>query len=478
MAQTSVLIATLWALLQRFGTMLISFSTNIVLARLLMPEDFGTIGMLLIFIAVANTFVDGGLGAALIQRSSLTQEDKSTVFFSNLVLSVFLYLILFASSPWIANFYSTPLLSDLLRVQGLVLILQAFGVVQTALLSKSLDFKKISMSNLVGNLLGAITGIVLACCGFGVWSLVAKALATTLVTTILLWGLGGWLPTLCFSFLSLKNLYGFGGFVLLSSLMMTISNNIQTAILAKMFKADIVGNYTQARTLRNVASDSLSSVVGQVLYPDFSKNQNDNDVLERKLSLSLSLLSFFSIPIMCLCIINADFLIYTLYGAKWYTAIPYFQILCIGGFFIPLQDVNISIIKAKGKGKILFLCNFFKTFFLCVSVIAGGLLWGIYGFIWAMVLYAFIAALTFNILSSYYLKISFFKQVKDVVVNLIIFVFPLFFVIYLKESIIHLNYYTQSILCFFVYSSVSLGIVVTVKPKSYIYIKNKLKKSV
>jgi O-antigen/teichoic acid export membrane protein len=210
MAQTSVLIATLWALLQRFGTMLISFSTNIVLARLLMPEDFGTIGMLLIFIAVANTFVDGGLGAALIQRSSLTQEDKSTVFFSNLVLSVFLYLILFASSPWIANFYSTPLLSDLLRVQGLVLILQAFGVVQTALLSKSLDFKKISMSNLVGNLLGAITGIVLACCGFGVWSLVAKALATTLVTTILLWGLGGWLPTLCFSFLSLKNLYGFG----------------------------------------------------------------------------------------------------------------------------------------------------------------------------------------------------------------------------------------------------------------------------
>ena len=292
MAQTSVLIATLWALLQRFGTMLISFSTNIVLARLLMPEDFGTIGMLLIFIAVANTFVDGGLGAALIQRSSLTQEDKSTVFFSNLVLSVFLYLILFASSPWIANFYSTPLLSDLLRVQGLVLILQAFGVVQTALLSKSLDFKKISMSNLVGNLLGAITGIVLACCGFGVWSLVAKALATTLVTTILLWGLGGWLPTLCFSSLSLKNLYGFGGFVLLSSLMMTISNNIQTAILAKMFKADIVGNYTQARTLRNVASDSLSSVVGQVLYPDFSKNQNDNDVLERKLSLSLSLLSF------------------------------------------------------------------------------------------------------------------------------------------------------------------------------------------
>jgi len=474
MAKTSVLIATMWALLQRFGTMLISFSTNIVLARLLMPEDFGTIGMLLIFIAVANTFVDGGLGAALIQRSSLTQEDKSTVFFSNLVLSVFLYLILFASSPWIANFYSTPLLSDLLRAQGLVLILQAFGVVQTALLSKSLDFKKISMSNLVGNLLGAITGIVLACCGFGVWSLVAKALATTLVTTILLWGLGGWLPTLCFSFLSLKKLFGFGGFVLLSSLMMTISNNIQTAILAKMFQADIVGNYTQARTLRNVASDSLSSVVGQVLYPDFSKNQNDNDVLERKLSLSLSLLSFFSIPIMCLCIINADFLIHTLYGAKWDVAIPYFQILCIGGFFIPLQDVNISIIKAKGKSKILFLCNFFKTCFLCVMIIAGGLLWGIYGFIWAMVLYVFIAALTFNILSSYYLKISFFKQVKDVLINLAIFVTPLLVIFFLKERFDNFSSIVQVLLSSSIYIGLSVSLVFIVNPTAMVYLKSKV----
>lgn len=474
MAKTSVLIATMWALLQRFGTMLISFSTNIVLARLLMPEDFGTIGMLLIFIAVANTFVDGGLGAALIQRSSLTQEDKSTVFFSNLVLSVFLYLILFASSPWIANFYSTPLLSDLLRAQGLVLILQAFGVVQTALLSKSLDFKKISMSNLVGNLLGAITGIVLACCGFGVWSLVAKALATTLVTTILLWGLGGWLPTLCFSFLSLKNLFGFGGFVLLSSLMMTISNNIQTAILAKMFQADIIGNYTQARTLRNVASDSLSSVVGQVLYPDFSKNQNDNDVLERKLSLSLSLLSFFSIPIMCLCIINADFLIHTLYGAKWDVAIPYFQILCIGGFFIPLQDVNISIIKAKGKSKILFLCNFFKTCFLCVMIIAGGLLWGIYGFIWAMVLYVFIAALTFNILSSYYLKISFFKQVKDVLINLAIFVTPLLVIFFLKERFDNFSSIVQVLLSSSIYIGLSVSLVFIVNPTAMVYLKSKV----
>ena len=478
MAQTSVLIATMWALLQRFGTMLISFSSNIVLARLLMPEDFGTIGMLLIFIAIANTFVDGGFGAALIQRSSLTQQDKSTVFFSNLALSVFLYLLLFAFSPLIADFYSTPILSDLLRAPGLILILQAFGVVQTALLSKSLDFKKISTSNLIGNLIGAVTGIVLAYCGFGVWSLVAKTIATTLVTTVLLWGLGGWIPSLCFSLSSLKSLFGFGGFVLLSSLMMTISNNIQTAILAKMFKLDIVGNYTQARTLRNVASDSLSSVVGQVLYPEFSRYQNNDGALIKKLTLSLALLSFFTIPIMCLCVINADFLIRTLYGTKWDMAIPYFQILCIGGLFIPLQDVNINIVKAKGKGKTLFVCNFFKTCFLCVIIVLGGRLWGIYGFIWAMVLYVFVAALIFNILSSHYLNISFFKQVKDILINIAVFSLPFCVSYYVKEQLCCSELFIQFFASTFAYVMLSLGLLHVFKPRAFVYLKSKVRSCV
>lgn len=478
MAPTSVFMATLWALFQRFGTMFISFSANIVLARLLTPDDFGTIGMLLIFIAVANTFVDSGLGAALIQRKDLTQLDKSTVFYSNLALSVILYLLLFAIAPVVANFYNTSILSELLRAQGLVLIVQAFCIVQTALLSKAMDFKRISVSNLIGNLVGAIVGIVVAYMGFGVWSLVARTLATTFVTTLILWIVGGWFPSFSFSFESLKKLFGFGGFVLLSSLMMTISNNIQTAILAKMFKADIAGNYTQARTLRNVASDSLSSVVGQVLYPDFSKIQDDNDVLERKLSLSLALLSFFSIPVMCLCVINADFLIHALYGAKWDAAIPYFQILCIGGFFIPLQDVNISVIKAKGKSKMLFLCNFFKTCFLCVAVILGGNFWGIYGFIWAMVLYVFVAALIFNILSSHYLNISFFKQVKDILINIAVFSLPFCVSYYVKEQLCCSELFIQFFASTFAYVMLSLGLLHVFKPRAFVYLKSKVRSCV
>lgn len=477
MAQTSVLIATMWALLQRFGTMLISFSSNIVLARLLMPEDFGTIGMLLIFIAIANTFVDGGFGAALIQRRSLTQQDKSTVFFSNLALSVFLYLLLFAFSPFIANFYSTPILSDLLRAQGLILILQAFGVVQTALLSKSLDFKKISTSNLIGNLTGAVVGIALAYCGFGVWSLVAKTIATTLVTTVLLWGLGGWIPSLCFSLSSLKSLFGFGGFVLLSSLMMTISNNIQTAILAKMFKLDVVGNFTQARLLRNVTSESVSSVIGQVLYPFFSEKQNDDAVLKEKLAQSLSIISYVTAPLMFLCMLSANELIRLLYGDKWVMAIPYFQILCISGIFLSLQDVNINIVKAKGHSMSLFVCNVAKTTYLCLSLILCAKFWGIYGFLWAMVCYSILAFSLFAILSTKYIKASFFVQCRGVLINLLIALIPYMLTLYLKSFFNCESLLAQFSVNTIAYLALFFLISLAVKPFAFKYFWNKIKRN-
>ncbi len=476
MAQTSVFVATMWAMFQRFGTMLISFSANIVLARLLTPDDFGTIGMLLIFIAVADTFVDSGLGSALIQRYSINQLDKSTVFFSNLALSVILYVVLFAFSPLVANFYNTPILSDLLRVQGLVLIFHAFRIVQMALLSKSLDFKKISSSNVVGNLIGAIIGIVFAYCGFGVWSLVAKTLATSLITTIILWIMGGWFPSLCFSVASLKKLFGFGGFVLLSSLMMTISNNIQTAIIAKMFKADVVGNYTQAKTLRNITSESLSTVVGQVLYPDFSRNQNNNEEIRRRLSLSLAVISYVTTPLMFFCILNCDDIIHLLYGSQWDKSISYFQILCVSGIFVSLQDVNINVIKAKGHSKALFICNVIKVVFLCTILIIGGLTWGIFGFLWAMCLYSVVAFLFFVLLSTKYIAASFWMQLKDVFISIGLSIIPFVAAYLMRTYFVDANVFARicvpsvMFLIFYIFFSSLL------KPLAYDYFVAKLKK--
>ena len=184
----------LWNSLQRFGTLSISFLVNLVLARLLSPEDFGCIGMLMVFIAVANAFIDGGFGAALIQKKFPTQEDYSTVFYWNLVLSAVLFITLFFAAPAIARFYKIPLLCDVLRVQSSILILNAFYLVPSNILRKKLEFKSLAKVSIVSSLLSAVIGITLALCGFGVWSLVANMFFLSLFQALFFWFWYEWRP--------------------------------------------------------------------------------------------------------------------------------------------------------------------------------------------------------------------------------------------------------------------------------------------
>ena len=215
----------LWSLVQRFGVMIISFCANLVLARLLTPDDYGVIGMLLIFISVSNTFIDGGFGAALIQKKEPTQEDYSTIFFWNIFISVILTSILYISSPLISEFYRLPLLSDVLKVMGTVLVINAFSVVQTNILQKKFEFKKLATINIIANIAASILAIVLALRGFGVWSLVFRYLSCSLVISIILWITTKWKPMLTFKFKSFRTLGKFGGMVLLANLVETIYTN-------------------------------------------------------------------------------------------------------------------------------------------------------------------------------------------------------------------------------------------------------------
>lgn len=412
MAISKVFIGVIWASIQRFGTMIISFVTNIVLARLLLPEDFGTIGMLLLFLAIANTFVDSGFGSALIQKKDATIVDSSTVFYINLLLSFGVYAILFISAPWIAKFYNVDILCPLLRVQGLILILNAFSIVQTAILRKRMDFSKLSISNLLGNLIGSVIGIGAAVMGYGVWSLVIRTLVVGFATTFMLWIIGKWKPLFTFSIQSFKELFSFGGFMLLSSVVYSISNNIQTLVIGKIFKPADLGVYTQARQLRNIATESVSSVISQVMYPEFANNQTDNKVLSHKLNLSVSLISFLAVGLMALCVVMAKPLILLLYGEKWANSIVLFQILCLAGCFTVLQDININIIAAIGKSKVLFYLNIIKLILFIVLLLIGAKLYGLIGLVFGNALYALIAYLAFSLLSTHYLKESPWNQYK------------------------------------------------------------------
>ncbi len=437
MANSKVFIGVIWASAQRFGTMIISFVTNIVLARLLTPDDFGTIGMLLLFLAIANTFVDSGFGSALIQKKDATQTDFSTVFYINLYLSGIVYGILFLGAPWVAYFYEVEILCPLLRVQGLVLILNAFAIIQTALLRKKMDFRKLSICNLIGNAVGSIIGICSALIGFGVWSLVIRSLVVGFVVSLLLWIVGKWKPMFLFSGKSFKELFGFGGFMLLSSLLATFANNVQTLIIGKLFQQSTLGHYTQARQLRNVASDSISSVIAQVLYPDFSNNQNDDKILSSRLNFSILTISFVTVAIMAFCIVAAKPIILLLYGEKWVDCVRYFQLLCVGGCFVSLQDANYNLVAAKGKSKVLFYFNIGKLVIFCFLMIIGAKLYGIIGLLISMIVYASFAYFVFAGLSSHYLRCSIWGQLWGLIQCLLLSVVPMITVCFANQYFLH-----------------------------------------
>ena len=429
----------LWSFMQKFGTMAIAFVANIVLARLLTPDDYGCIGMLLIFIAVANTFIDGGFGSALIQKKEPTQEDYSTIFYWNLFLSIVLYGILFFT-----DFYEISLLTPVLRVQGGVLILNALSIIQCNQLRKQLRFRLIASVNLTASLLSVVITIVLAWIGWGIWALVAQQLLFSLFNAILFWSFNKWVPSFLFSKKSFKELFGFGGFILLSSLINTFCDNIHGVLIGKFFSPAIMGLYTQARKLEEIASTSISSVVNQVAYPVLSEFQNDNLSMIRVLQRFITSLAFLVFPLMMLLILIAKPLIILLYSDKWVASVPYFQILCIAGMAICLQMINYNAVAAIGRSDILLKWTIIKRSLGLILNIGGLICFGMYGLLWGGVLTAYSLYFINSYLVSRYVGYRIKSQIKDLF-PIIITVLLTFVITYFLSNLVVLNIYFEGL---------------------------------
>lgn len=409
----------LWSSVQRFGSMGVSFIANLVLARLLLPEDFGSIGILMVFITFSGIFVDSGFGAALIQKKNPTIDDYSTIFYLNLIISFILYLLLYFSAPIISDFYKIPSLSLLLRVLSLILFFNSFSLIQDNQLRKQLNFKKLSIISLSSSILGAIFGITSAYLGFGVWSLVINSLVGAFAKTILLWILAKWHPILVFSKKSLKELFSFGGFILANSLLYTFRNNIQALIIGKLFSARDLGFYTQAKKLQEVPTTSFSSIVDQVSFPLFSKLQEDKVNLKKIQRTSLQSLAFVSFPLLLLLIVIASSLITFLFTNKWAESVPYFQILCVGGLAMCLQAVNANVVNALGKSALYFKWSIVKTFFLFLSIWIGSF-YGMKGLLYGSILGSWFDYFINAGLSSKLTGYKVIEQLKDLFPILII----------------------------------------------------------
>lgn len=404
----------LWSSVQRFGTMAITFVSNIVLARLLSLDDYGCIGMLMIFISLANTFIDGGFGSALIQKKEPSQVDYSTIFYWNITLSVVLYFVLFLSAPLIARYYRLPLLTEVLRVQGVVLFFNALSIIQQNQLRKQLEFKRLSIVYITSASISLVLAIVLAYRGWGVWSLVAQQICISVLHAVLFWYVGHWRPILVFSRESFKGLFGFGGYMLLSHLFGTLSNEIQGLLVGRMFTPATLGLYNQAYRLEGSAATATSSIIDQVTYPVLSQLQDDKKALQAAMKRFIQIPAYVCSLIMMILIVVAEPLIVLLYSDKWIDCVPYFQVLCTAGLAVCLQGSANNSIAAIGKSNVFFVWSIIKRSITIVLCIVGILVAGMEGLLWSCVIGAWIVYFINGYLVTKYIGYPFYRQFLDI----------------------------------------------------------------
>lgn len=409
-------VAMIWSLCQRFGVMAVTFVTNVVLSRLLSPDDFGTIGMLLIFLSISNTFVDGGFAAALVQKKDASDRDFSTIFYWNLCVSVVLVVILLFCAPYVAKFYNIPLLCDILRVQSLILLINAFSIVQQNILIKTLQFKKLAVVNLLGQVIGATVGITMAYMEFGVWCLVWKNLIAALCIAILFWVTTSWRPQWVFDVRSFCSLGKFGGMVLLANLVETLYVEIQGLIIGRVYSARDLGYYTQAKRLEEVPTLGLSTAVNQVAFPVLSKMQDDVHLMRDVVSRNMRVCSMLVFPLYGLLIFLAPVLISFLFTEKWLPSVPYFRILCLAGVVYAQCTIGTNVVKALGRGQLYFNLQLLKRVGI-IFIVGGMYCGGIYGLAFGVVAAYYVMFLMNAVCMQRLIGYRVGSQIKDVGVS-------------------------------------------------------------
>ena len=402
-----------WSFIEKFGSQFILLISQIVLARLLDPRDFGLLGMLAIFIAISQAFIDSGFDNALIQKKDANQTDYSTVFFFNISIGVVLYLILFFTAPLIADFFRSPELVQLTRVVCLILVVNSFGLIQFVKFKIEMNFKAIAQVVVIANLLSAALGIVLALLNFGVWALAAQVIGIYFFRSILFWVKSTWRPSMVFSIKSFKGLFNFGSKLLLSGLISQTFENIYLLVIGRMFSATALGFYDQAKKFQQVPVATLAQVVGNVTFPAFSKIQDENEKLRLGFRKLIKLLFFINFPLMIGLAVMADPLLVVVLGDKWEPSVPYFQLLCIAGMIYTLHSSNLNILKVKGRSDLFLYLEIIKKAIVVLAIIIG-LKWGIIGLIIGQIFTSFISFFINAFYTGKLISYTISNQLKDV----------------------------------------------------------------
>ena len=420
-----------WSMIERFATQGVQFLFGIILARLLSPDDYGIIAMPLVFLAIAQCIIDSGFSTALIRKPELTEDDLSTAFYFNIGIGILCYAVLFFSSPLIADFYHTPILSSLLKVTALAVLFNPLCAVQQAILTRKIDFKTQAIVSLSGAVVSGIVGLYMAYNGFGVWSLVFQQVGGYVMRTILLWILGKWKPKRKWSWESFHYLWGFGSKMLGSGLLETIYNSIYPIVIGKYFSAQDLGNYTRAQQFSSLPSSNLTGVLQRVTFPVLSCIQNDDERLAKNYRKILKLSAFLIFPLMLMLSAIADPLIRILLTDKWEGCIILLQIICFQMMWFPIHAINLNLLQVKGRSDLFFRLEVIKKIIgvlIMFITIPNGIIWMVSGGI--------VSSMFALVINTYYtgklINVGYFNQMRDLI--------PIFGVSIVMWGFVHMSF--------------------------------------
>jgi teichuronic acid exporter len=418
----SALKAILWTFIQQMGTQGINLLVSIILARILLPSEFGLIALLTIFMGLGNTIIYSGLTQSLIRTENPDDSDFSTIFFFNIIISLIVYIFIFFLAPIIADFYKQPLLTDITRVYCTIFIIGAFSIIQNTRLIKEMDFKTQTIINLPSIIIASIVGITMALNGYGVWSLVWSAITKSIALNIQLWWWSPWKPSFNFNKSKIKHHLNYGYKITLSGIINTLFENIYTIIIGKFYDPIQVGFFNRADTLKQLPVQNFSAILNTVTFPLFSKIQNDDAKLKSVYKKIMQLSIFLIAPTLLFMAALAEPLFRFVLTEKWLPAVPYFQILCFSGILHPISVYNLTILNIKGRSDLFLKIEIIKKIIVALIILIS-FQWGIYGLLYGNVLISVIGLFINSYYTGKIILYNAFEQLKDLLPAILLAVF-------------------------------------------------------
>lgn len=360
-----------WKILENGGSQGIQFVITILLARLLTPAEYGVVGIIMIFIIIANVFVQSGFSTALIQKIQADETDFSSVCYFELAAAVVVYGLLYLAAPSIARFYQIPVLEPIVRVLGIVLFPGVVISVQSAYVSRNMEFKGLFFSTLAASLVSGAVSIGMAYAGFGVWAMVGQQISYYFSLMAVLFVTVTWRPRRCFQFSRVQGMFSFGWKILCASLLDTVFNNLYGLLIGKIYNEEMLGSYTRGEQFPKLIATNLGSAIQAVLLPAFAANQEDKALVRDMVRRAIRLSSFAVIPMLLGLFAVADTLVLALLGEQWMVCVPFLRIMCISYCFWPIHITNLQAVNAVGRSDIFLKLEIIKKGLSVVALIVG-----------------------------------------------------------------------------------------------------------